>query len=95
MVVIVLIGLLAGAVGVGVFGILKKGKTTIAQDQIKTFKVALEFYYIENSRYPETLDELTVPNEKHSGEPYMDNIPQDPWGQAYEYDPRGGSVKPT
>ncbi len=90
MVVIVLIGLLAGAVGVNVFGILIKGKKTIAKDEIKKLQTAIELYYIEKHDYPASLEDLTTPSDE-TGEPFMDEIPQDPWDEQYVYDPSGGT----
>ncbi|MCZ6793982.1 MAG: type II secretion system protein GspG [Planctomycetota bacterium] len=94
MVVIVLIGLLAGVVGTQVIPLLFKGKKTTAQTQIKVFEDALKLYYIEKSRYPETLDELT---QELPGFPtgILDGgeIPLDPWNEEYIYDPVGGTNK--
>jgi general secretion pathway protein G len=91
MVVIVLIGLLAGTVGVGVFGILGKGKKTITQNQIKAFKEAIDLYYIEKHQHPAALEDLTTPNDE--GEPFMEDIPKDPWDEEYIYDPTGGTTR--
>jgi general secretion pathway protein G len=87
----VLIGLLAGTVGVGVFGILGKGKKTIAQNQIKAFQEAIGLYYIDKNQYPATLEELTTPSSE--GEPFMEDIPDDPWDEPYLYDPAGGTTR--
>jgi general secretion pathway protein G len=90
MVVIVLIGLLAGAVGVNVFGILIKGKKTIAKDELKKLQTAIELYYIEKHDFPPQLSDLTTPSDE-TGEPFMDEIPKDPWDEDYVYDPTGGT----
>jgi general secretion pathway protein G len=91
MVVIVLIGLLAGTVGVGVFGILGKGKKTIAQNQIKSFQEAIGLYYIDKNQYPAALEDLMTPSSE--GEPFMEDVPADPWDEAYIYDPAGGTTR--
>ena len=84
MVVIVLIGLLAGVVGVKVIPIIFKGKKTTALSQMKELKSAIEIYYMHESRYPEDLAELTqATTENPDG--YMEQIPQDPWGEDYVY----------
>jgi general secretion pathway protein G len=93
MVVIVLIGLLAGAVSVGVFGVLLKGKNTAARSQIEEFEKAIQLYYMEFARYPETLDELTSESMEGSEEPFLEDIPLDPWDEEYIYDPQGGTKK--
>ena len=91
MVVIVLIGLLAGTVGVGVFGILTKGKKTIAQNQIKSFQEAIGLYYIDKNEYPAALADLMTPSSE--GEPFMDDVPADPWDEQYVYEPTGGTTR--
>ena len=83
MVVIVLIGLLAGVVGVNVIPLIFQGKETIARNQLKEFKTNLELYLMEQGRLPETLDELTT--ELENRDPYMEEIPLDPWDQEYVY----------
>ncbi len=94
MVVIVLIGLLAGVVGTQVIPLLYKGKKTTAVTQIKVFEDALKLYYIEMSRYPDTLDELTQELDGYSTG-ILDGgvVPLDPWKEEYIYDPTGGTNK--
>ena len=96
MVVIVLIGLLVGVVGSQVWGVLAKGKNTTAENQIKEIETAVELFYLTRSRYPESLDELLENDPEHgfpSGYLKAKEIPQDPWGQEYIYDPQGGTVQ--
>jgi len=89
MVVIVLIGLLAGTVTVAVWPILFKGKASAAKTQLKTFSEALELYRLNHNRYPETLDGLVQSDTEHN-QPngYLkatSEIPLDPWDQEYGY----------
>jgi len=90
MVVIVLIGLLAGVVSVSVFGVLKKGRITAAVGQIKEMEKAIAFYKMETGRYPDDLDQLMEPVGVHDGG-LMTDIPTDPWGNRYIFDPSGGT----
>ena len=94
MVVIVLISLLAGVVGVPVVRSLLRGKKATAMNQIKEIENAMEFFYIDYSRYPDTLDELTGDHSEF-GYPdgYLSEVPADPWGEEYVYDPQGGRGK--
>jgi general secretion pathway protein G len=92
MVVIVLIGLLAGVVSVGVFGVLKKGRITAAVGQIKEIEKAIAMYKMETGRFPEELDQLMEPVGVHD-EGLMSEIPTDPWGNTYIYDPSGGTKR--
>jgi general secretion pathway protein G len=91
MVVIILIGLFAGVVGMSVIQLVGRGRKTVALDQMKVLKEALEFYKLDTGSYPETLEELTTPTSE-SEKGYMPEIPLDPWGESYEYDPSGGTV---
>ena len=96
MVVIVLIGLLVGVVGSQVWGVLRKGKNTTAQNQIKELETAAELFYLMRSRYPESLEELLENDPEHgfpTGYLKAKQIPQDPWGQPFVYDPQGGTVQ--
>ncbi len=92
MVVIVLIGLLAGVVSVGVFGVLKKGRITAAQGQIKEIEKAIALYKMETGRYPDDLNQLLEPVGVLD-EGLMTEIPTDPWGNEYIYDPSGGTKR--
>jgi general secretion pathway protein G len=94
MVVIVLIGLLAGVVGVSVIPALIKGKKATAKNQIKEFESAIALFYVDHSRYPDSLDEMTGDySEFDRPEGYLAEIPADPWNEEYVYDPTGGSGK--
>jgi general secretion pathway protein G len=92
MVVIVLLGLLAGVVGTQVLPLLGIGRKAAAQTQIKEFESALEFFYIEHERYPESLDKLLEPGpDRPRGYLKASAIPLDPWDQEYVYEPSGGA----
>lgn len=76
MVVVVIIGLLAGAVVVKVGGYMETAKTNRAKSDIATIVDAVEAYHLQNGRYP-------------TNEEGLKNLPlknrTDPWGNAYEY----------
>ncbi|MEM9916319.1 MAG: type II secretion system major pseudopilin GspG [Planctomycetota bacterium] len=91
MVVLVIIGLLAGLVGVNVRGYLIKAKKNAATAEIATICDALEAFYTEYDRYPsndEGLSILTEPSERLP-EALLDREPVDPWGRAYVYNQPG------
>ena len=92
MVVIVLIGLLAGVVCVSVFGVLKEGYNTTASGQIKEIEKAIEMFYLATGRRPDDLEQLLEPVGNYD-EGFMSEIPTDPWGNEYIYDPSGGTKK--
>jgi len=84
MVVIVILGLLLGVVVPNVFRALVGATKDTAAAQMKSIAGAIDMYYLENRSLPKSLDELTQPSPK-SNEPFMKNIPLDPWKEQYEY----------
>jgi general secretion pathway protein G len=92
LVVIVIIGLLAAAVGPKLFKNLGKSEVTIAKSQIDSLEKTLGIFRLDIGRYPSTEEGLaalvTAPpaaGAKWNG-PYLDKaLPLDPWGQAYQY----------
>ena len=87
MVVIVIIGLLAGAVTVATRNYLIAGKQSVAKLEISNICQALDTYYAAYDRYPsndEGLEILTRPSEKFA-EGLLSKVPRDPWGHPYEY----------
>jgi len=55
-------------------------------EQYNTADDALALFSVNNGgRYPDTLEVLVVPDE--NGESYLDEIPLDPWGNDYVYEP--------
>ncbi len=87
MVVIVLIGLLAGAVAMGTRSYLIAGKQAVAKLEISRICQALETYYSAYDRYPtndEGIEVLAQANEKFAAA-LLSEVPKDPWGHPYEY----------
>lgn len=93
MVVIVIIGLLAGTVTIGVRSYMIRSKQNIARTEISKICQALESYYLEYDRYPsndEGLEVLAEPSEKFP-EPLLERLPTDPWKNPYSYLETGNS----
>lgn len=91
MVVIVIIGLLAGAVTISVRSYLIKSKQNIAKMEIAKLCQALETFYTEFDRYPsneEGLDSLAAESEAFT-DGLINKVPSDPWGRQYEYNSPG------
>jgi general secretion pathway protein G len=92
LVVITIIGLIAGVVGPRVLTYLGESKVKAAKIQIDSFSSALDLYYLDVGRYP-TSDEglqalvLRPGNSATWNGPYVNGgiIPKDPWGGAYVY----------
>ena len=84
MVVIVILGGLIAIVGTNVFSASKKADIGIAKTQMSMMTDSVKLYYLNNKKLPSTLDVLTEVDPK-TGEALMENIPSDPWGNAYDY----------
>ncbi len=87
MVVIVIIGLLAGAVALGTRSYLISGKQAVAKLEISRICQALDTYYATYDRYPsndEGIAILAQPSEKFPSR-LLSKVPVDPWGHSYEY----------
>lgn len=91
LVVIVIIGLLAGLVVPRYFDTVEKSKLKIARAQMDSFEKALEQYRLDVGALPgveQGLNALVVAPQatpKWQG-PYLKKaIPLDPWGHPYEY----------
>jgi general secretion pathway protein G len=91
LVVIVIIGLLAGYVGPKYFGQIGKSETKVAKAQIDAFEKALDAYRLDIGRYPSTEQGLAAlvtrpANEPKWQGPYLrKDVPPDPWGKPYSY----------
>jgi len=84
MVVIVILGMLVALVGPNVWHALVTGNKGAAETQMSNIQQAIEMYMLDHKTLPDSLDNLTEPA-KNSGEPYMKEIPNDPWGEKYDY----------
>ena len=89
MVVIVILGGLIAIVGPNVWRALFSSQVDTAKNQMSNIGKAIDLYKLSNGgKVPRSLDELTQKDEK-SGEAYMEKIPDDPWGNPYEYRAEG------
>jgi general secretion pathway protein G len=91
LVVMVIIGLLAGYVAPRYFSQVGKSEVKVTQAQINAFEKALDTYRLDVGRYPSTEEGLaalvTKPeNEPKWNGPYLQKgVPLDPWGKPYQY----------
>lgn len=91
LVVIVIIGMLAGLVAPRYFDQLAKSNTKIARAQIDSLEKALDQYRLDVGTYPTTEMGLTSLNarpqnlEKWAGPYLKKGVPPDPWGASYSY----------
>ena len=94
MVVIVLIGLLAGVATVATRNYLIAGKQSVAKLEISNICQAIDTYYAAYDRYPtndEGLAFLTRPSPKFP-DGLLTKMPRDPWGHPYAYIQPGRNV---
>jgi general secretion pathway protein G len=91
LVVMVIIGLLAGYVGPKLFGQIGKSQVKVARAQIDGLQKALAQYRIDTGRFPTTDQGLAAlvhapADEPHWAGPYLSkDVPLDPWGHPYRY----------
>lgn len=91
LVVLVILGLLAGLVAPRLFGNVGKSEVKVARAQIAALETALESYRLDVGRYPTTEQGLAAlekapPNEARWAGPYLKKaVPADPWGNPYVY----------
>jgi len=94
LVVLVILGLLAGLVGPKMFGKVDGAKVKTVETQLKLFKAALQTYRLDMGEYPSTQDGMRAiivsPDSARAKQnwkgPYLDEqLPLDPWGANYQY----------
>ncbi len=92
MVVLVIIGVLAALIVPNVLDRASDARVTAARTDINNMMQALKLYKLDNQRFPSAEQGLqslvkkptagTVPS---NWRPYLDKLPQDPWGKPYQY----------
>jgi general secretion pathway protein G len=91
LVVMVIIGLLAGYVGPKFFGQIGKSEVKAARAQIDALQKSLDQYRLDVGHYPSTEQGLAALFTKPGDEPkwagpYLAKaVPKDPWGHDYQY----------
>jgi len=92
MVVLLIIGVLSALIVPSVLDRLDEGKVTGAKSDINTLVQSLKMYKLDNQRYPTAEQGLQALVSKPTASPvpsnwrpYLDKLPNDPWGHAYQY----------
>ena len=80
MIVVVIIGLLAGIVTYSTVGYLEKAKDKKARADIAHYVGAIDAFYLEHGRFPTNQEGLKVLAPK-----FIKVVQNDPWGNAYLY----------
>ena len=92
MVVLVIIGVLAALIVPNVLDRADDARVTAARTYVANLVQALKLYRLDNQRYPSAEQGLQAlvarpaagavpPNWR----PYLDKLPNDPWGRPYQY----------
>jgi general secretion pathway protein G len=91
---ITIILILSAAVGFSAIKYVERARVAACRNQIETFRLALQSYFLDCGQYPteaqslEGLWEMPIlsPVPASWNGPYVDRqIPKDPWGNAYVY----------
>jgi general secretion pathway protein G len=94
MVVVVIIGILGALVVPKLLGRTGESRVVAAKTDIATLMQAMKLYKLDNQRYPTTEQGLQALVTKPTSGPsangwkdggYMEKLPKDPWGNAYQY----------
>lgn len=92
LIVLAIIGMIAGLVGPRVLGYLSGSKIKAARVQIEALYSAVDLFYLDNGRYPTTNEGLAALTKKPATSqqwngPYLKTgeLPKDPWGNPYLY----------
>ena len=92
MVVLAIIGVLAALIVPNVLGRADDARVTAARTDVGNLMQALRLYKLDNQRYPSSAQGLQALVVKPSTEPlpmnwkpYVDKLPNDPWGRPYLY----------
>ena len=100
LVVLVIMGLLAGLVGPQLLSRVDTSKVSAASTQARMLKTALETMRLDISRFPTKEEGLDLLNKTPTDErlsrrwhgPYLsEDVPLDPWGNPYMYEPQSDS----
>ena len=77
MVVLVILGLIAGAIGYNVFGQLKEAQIKTAKLDLQAVSNGVDLFHVETGQWPDSLNQL-VPK-------FVREIHKDPWGSDYAF----------
>ena len=90
LVVLAILGLLAGLVGPRIMRQLAGAKAGAAGLQLEELGGALDIYFLDMGQYPQELQALVTAPPGGDGKwngPYLkkNRVPRDPWGAPYQY----------
>jgi len=77
MVVLVILGLIAGAIGYNVFQSLKDAQVKTAKLDLQALSNSVDLYHVDTGQWPEGIQQLAPK--------YLKDLHKDPWGIDYAY----------
>jgi general secretion pathway protein G len=77
MVVLVILGLIAGAIGYNVFSQLKEAQIKNTQIELRNISGAVDLYHVETGSWPDSLQQLAPK--------FIRELKKDAWGSDYGY----------
>ncbi len=90
LVVVAIIVVLAGVGGMVMLPQLERSKKNTALSQVRgTLSTAVQTYYLNEGRYPDSLQALTQPTPSGGKALLEPDAINDPWQHPYQYDPSG------
>lgn len=84
MIVVAILGLLATLVAVEGPKLFEGAKRKAAKQNIVRLQSAIDMYYMEKGKYPQTLNDLATTDVK-TGIRFIKKVPKDPWGNDFIY----------
>lgn len=93
-VVLAIIALVAALIVPNVIGRPDQARVTVANTDLRTLSAALKMYRLDNGDYPTTEQGLAALAQRPQSPPvpvnwspsgYLEQVPTDPWGRAYQY----------
>ena len=92
LVVLVIIGVLAALIVPNVLNRADEARVTAARTDVSQLMQALKLYKLDNQHFPSAEQELealvkkpTVGSLPPNWKPYLEKLPNDPWGRPYQY----------
>lgn len=90
MIVVTLMVGIMGLVGWNVISQADKANDGLAQTQLKSLKSNCEAYKLYYRKLPNSLEDLVNTPDKKK---IIEEVPEDPWGNAYIFEKTGNSIK--
>lgn len=88
----VIMGIMAALVVPNLLSRPDQARAVAAKQDIAGIMQALKLYHLDNGRYPSNTQGLDALQKKPTTAPippnwqaYLDKVPQDPWGNSYQY----------